>query len=294
MRTIGNILWLILNGFWMAIAWAFIGVLLSITIILLPFGRQCFKLANFALWPFGRTAVPSPTALLRQRHRQHPLVHPRAPARPQLRRLRCAAVHHDHRHPVRDPVVQVRAACAVPVRQGDRQLPRPAQRHRRRPGDGVSQLLQLDDCCLHRPDTASSRNRSPQRPARSATLRRWTRSIPPTSTRASSSTCTGRFGGRCPTRIRDHLDPAGAALIPLFIPEPVPPRHLGRVREHVDERGRTLRVSATSSDRDEAARLQTTMLRYEIVDGDDHQVIERPWVLHWHAAVRAPVLRAGN
>ena len=63
MRTIGNILWLILNGFWMAIAWAFIGVLLSITIILLPFGRQCFKLANFALWPFGRTAVPSPTAL---------------------------------------------------------------------------------------------------------------------------------------------------------------------------------------------------------------------------------------
>ena len=63
MRTIGNILWLILNGFWMAIAWAFLGVLLSITIILLPFGRQCFKLANFALWPFGRTAVPSPTAV---------------------------------------------------------------------------------------------------------------------------------------------------------------------------------------------------------------------------------------
>jgi uncharacterized membrane protein YccF (DUF307 family) len=62
-RTIGNILWLILNGFWMAIAWAFIGVLLSITIVLLPFGRQCFKLANFALWPFGRTAVPSPTAV---------------------------------------------------------------------------------------------------------------------------------------------------------------------------------------------------------------------------------------
>jgi uncharacterized membrane protein YccF (DUF307 family) len=63
MRTIGNILWLILNGLWMAVAWAIIGVLLSITIILLPFGRQCFKLANFALWPFGREAVPSPTAV---------------------------------------------------------------------------------------------------------------------------------------------------------------------------------------------------------------------------------------
>lgn len=63
MRTIGNILWLILNGIWMALIWAFLGVLLSITIVLLPFGRQCFKLANFALWPFGRTAVPSPTAV---------------------------------------------------------------------------------------------------------------------------------------------------------------------------------------------------------------------------------------
>lgn len=83
-------------------------------------------------------------------------------------------------------------------------------------------------------------------------------------------------------RIRDHLDPAGAALVPLFIPDPVPERHLGRVREHVDDRGRTLRVSARSTARDEAARLQTTVLRYEVIDGDDHQIVERPWVLHWH------------
>jgi trans-aconitate methyltransferase len=83
-------------------------------------------------------------------------------------------------------------------------------------------------------------------------------------------------------RIRDHLDPAGAALLPLFIPDPVPERDLGHVREHIDERGRTLRVTATSSDRDEADRLQTTVLRYEIIDGDDHQIVERPWMLHWH------------
>ena len=63
MRTIGNILWIVLNGFWMAIGWVLIGGLLAITIILLPFGRQCFKIAHFALWPFGRTAVPSPNAL---------------------------------------------------------------------------------------------------------------------------------------------------------------------------------------------------------------------------------------
>jgi trans-aconitate methyltransferase len=88
--------------------------------------------------------------------------------------------------------------------------------------------------------------------------------------------------GAALARIRDHLDPAGAALIPLFVPDPVHERHLGHVREHIDDRGRTLRVTATVSDRDEAGRLQTTVLRYEIVDGDDHQVIERPWVLHWH------------
>lgn len=62
MRTIGNILWLILCGFWMAIGWLFWAVLLAITIIGLPFARQCLKLANFSLWPFGRTVVRDPNA----------------------------------------------------------------------------------------------------------------------------------------------------------------------------------------------------------------------------------------
>ncbi|HYN33087.1 MAG TPA: class I SAM-dependent methyltransferase [Ilumatobacteraceae bacterium] len=83
-------------------------------------------------------------------------------------------------------------------------------------------------------------------------------------------------------RIREHLDPAGAALIPLFIPAPVPDNHLGIVREHIDDRGRILRVSAISVERNDTARCQTTVLRYEVVDGDDNQVVERPWVLHWH------------
>ncbi len=83
-------------------------------------------------------------------------------------------------------------------------------------------------------------------------------------------------------RIRRHLDPAGAALVPLFIPEPVPERHLGFTREHVDERGRILRVTATATERDESARRQVTVLRYEVVDGGISQVVERPWILHWH------------
>jgi uncharacterized membrane protein YccF (DUF307 family) len=62
MRTIGNVLWLVLCGFWMAVGWLFWAALLAITIIGIPFARQCLKLARFSLWPFGRTAVHDPTA----------------------------------------------------------------------------------------------------------------------------------------------------------------------------------------------------------------------------------------
>ncbi len=57
MRTLDNILWLILGGLAMALGWLFGALLRAITIIGLPFARQCLKLANFSLWPFGRTAV---------------------------------------------------------------------------------------------------------------------------------------------------------------------------------------------------------------------------------------------
>lgn len=62
MRIIGNILWLLLGGLAMAIGWLFWALILAITIIGLPFARQCLKLANFSLWPFGRTAVDDPSA----------------------------------------------------------------------------------------------------------------------------------------------------------------------------------------------------------------------------------------
>lgn len=58
MRVILNILWLVLAGIWMAIGYVIAGVLLCITIIGIPFGVQAFKLAGYALWPFGRALVP--------------------------------------------------------------------------------------------------------------------------------------------------------------------------------------------------------------------------------------------
>jgi SAM-dependent methyltransferase len=86
------------------------------------------------------------------------------------------------------------------------------------------------------------------------------------------------------TRIGAHLDDGGSALIPLFIPRPVPAEQLGRAREHVTSDGRRMRVAIVSESRDIAARRQTSVLRYELgrVGTTEVEVVERPWVLHWH------------
>ena len=57
MRTIGNILWFVLAGLWLAIGYVVAGILACILIITIPFGIASFRLAGFVIWPFGRTAV---------------------------------------------------------------------------------------------------------------------------------------------------------------------------------------------------------------------------------------------
>jgi len=59
-KTIGNILWFVLAGVWMAIGYALTGLLFCITIIGIPLGIQLFKMAQFSLWPFGRHVVREP------------------------------------------------------------------------------------------------------------------------------------------------------------------------------------------------------------------------------------------
>jgi len=49
-----NLLWLILGGFWLSLHHLFWGILFSLTIIGIPFGLQHFKMAKFALFPFGQ------------------------------------------------------------------------------------------------------------------------------------------------------------------------------------------------------------------------------------------------
>ena len=62
MRTIGNLLWLVLAGFWLAVGYAVAGLVLCVTVVGIPFGIQSFKLAGYALWPFGRVVVNDPGA----------------------------------------------------------------------------------------------------------------------------------------------------------------------------------------------------------------------------------------
>ena len=57
MNTLGNLIWLVFGGLVTALGYVVGGFVLCCTIIGIPFGLQCFKLAAFILWPFGRTAV---------------------------------------------------------------------------------------------------------------------------------------------------------------------------------------------------------------------------------------------
>lgn len=53
MSFIGNLIWLIFGGIIAAILWFVAGLILCVTIVGLPFGLQCLKIAGFVLWPFG-------------------------------------------------------------------------------------------------------------------------------------------------------------------------------------------------------------------------------------------------
>jgi uncharacterized membrane protein YccF (DUF307 family) len=57
--VIGNIIWFVLAGWWLALAHLIVAILLAITIIGIPFAWAHLKLAGLALWPIGKTIVPA-------------------------------------------------------------------------------------------------------------------------------------------------------------------------------------------------------------------------------------------
>ncbi len=57
LSVIGNLIWLVLMGWWLAIAHLAFGLLLCLTVIGIPMGIASFRMAALALWPFGRSIV---------------------------------------------------------------------------------------------------------------------------------------------------------------------------------------------------------------------------------------------
>ena len=62
MNLLGNLIWLIFGGLFAALGYIFGGIALCVTIIGIPWGLQCFKLAGVVLWPFGKQITPKQSA----------------------------------------------------------------------------------------------------------------------------------------------------------------------------------------------------------------------------------------
>ena len=60
MKTLGNLVWLVVGGFLVALIYYLVGLVMCITLIGIPFGVQLFKLGTFAMWPFGRELIDGP------------------------------------------------------------------------------------------------------------------------------------------------------------------------------------------------------------------------------------------
>lgn len=59
-KTLLNIIWLIFGGLWLALGYVLAGLICCILIITIPWGIASFRIAGYALWPFGRTVVDKP------------------------------------------------------------------------------------------------------------------------------------------------------------------------------------------------------------------------------------------
>ena len=60
MNLVLNLIWLIFGGIWLALGYVLAGVVACIFIITIPAGVASFRMASYALWPFGRVVVDRP------------------------------------------------------------------------------------------------------------------------------------------------------------------------------------------------------------------------------------------
>jgi uncharacterized membrane protein YccF (DUF307 family) len=57
MNLLGNIIWLVFGGLFAALGYVIGGIALCISVVGIPWGLQCFKLASVVLWPFGKRII---------------------------------------------------------------------------------------------------------------------------------------------------------------------------------------------------------------------------------------------
>jgi uncharacterized membrane protein YccF (DUF307 family) len=61
-RILLNIVWLIFGGLVLVLGYVVAGIVCCLLIVTIPFGIAAFRIASYALWPFGRAVVEAPTA----------------------------------------------------------------------------------------------------------------------------------------------------------------------------------------------------------------------------------------
>lgn len=62
MKTLLNIIWLVLSGFWLFLGYMLAALVMFVLIVTIPWGIASARIGIYALWPFGKTVVDSPTA----------------------------------------------------------------------------------------------------------------------------------------------------------------------------------------------------------------------------------------
>jgi len=60
MKTLLNLIWLLFGGLWLALRYFVAGILCCLLVVTIPWGLASFRIASYALWPFGRTVVDRP------------------------------------------------------------------------------------------------------------------------------------------------------------------------------------------------------------------------------------------
>ena len=62
MKTLLNVIWVVLSGFWLFLGYMFAALIMFILIVTIPWGIASARIAVYALWPFGKEVVDRPTA----------------------------------------------------------------------------------------------------------------------------------------------------------------------------------------------------------------------------------------